>query len=322
MISSSILALGSGSTWIAPSEVINALLGKTDPITNLIVQKVRLPAVFLAAIVGGLLGSGGASMQAILRNPLADPYILGISGGAAVGATSAMVFFPDVVLPIVPIAAFGGAMTAVMLIYAVANRIGQKNGLVEQNVQTLLLIGVIFNSLASAGVLVLFTIVSPRDAQEVLFWLIGSVSAGRTSSLERISLFIISIIGIGALSLMGQQLNLLTFGDTDAKTLGVAPNRVRKRVFFITSVMVGAAVAYTGLIGFVGLVVPHITRFITGADHKRLIPISAIIGSTFLILADAIARTSFYFSNTTLPVGAVTAMIGAPLFAVILIRNS
>lgn len=277
----------------------------------------RLPRVVFAGIVGAALACAGAVFQAVLRNPLADPYILGISGGAALGG-SLMVALGIMSALGTPAAAFAGGLGALAVIL-IAARIMPRSSTLSTYV--LLLTGVIFNAFASAVIMFLKSVLSAQKAQELLFYLMGSLSVegiGLTHTL--------GVALVVCLLLMGQlayarSLNALTLGDESAQALGVDARKTRMVTVVLASLAVAVAVAYTGLIGFVGLVVPHAMRLAFGADHRVLLPMCILGGASFLILADTIARVSFMAISTTLPVGVITAFLGAPIFFYFLRRN-
>lgn len=281
----------------------------------------RLPRAALATIVGAALASTGTAFQALMRNPLADPFILGTSGGAALGATLALAAgltgptLLGVQVPTLPLFAFAGATGSLFLVYVLATFRGRLL------VVHLLLIGVVFNFFASAVIMFLKTVVSAQKAQEMLLWLMGSLS------LEGLALIDIGFAGLltaaGLLVLVASSgaLNVLSLGDEGAAHLGVDIDRVRRRIFVATSLMVGAAVSVSGLIGFVGLVVPHALRVVLGPDHRLLVPASALAGATFLVLCDLGARLLFPVLTTEAPVGVLTAFIGGPAFVYLLLRG-
>jgi len=273
----------------------------------------RLPRVLLAALVGMALASSGGAFQTLLKNPLADPFILGVSGGAALGSIAALGFK----LPFLWISAsaFLGAMISMIGIMWFAKARSSFRS------TELLLTGVIFNAFCFAMILFINAMVTMEEAYQILFLLIGN--------LEEMGLGLVAITaalvvpGLMALSLLARRMNILMLGDDEAKSAGVDPSKIRAAVFVCSSVMVGAAVAASGLIGFVGLFVPHMVRLTLGADNRLLIPASGIAGAAFLVMADTIARTILSNSSyaTELPVGVITALIGAPLFMILLRKN-
>lgn len=274
----------------------------------------RLPRTLLAALVGMALASSGGAFQALLRNPLADPFILGVSGGAALGSVAAIGFH----LPFawISIAAFLGAVAAMLIIFAVA---GMKSRFESTS---LLLTGVIFNAFCFAMILFINAVVTMEQAYQIIFLLIGNLEVTDIGTVAVVAFFVIS--GFVVLCLASGKMNVLSLGDEEAKSLGVNVVRLKTLVFVAASFMVGAAVAASGLIGFVGLFIPHAVRLIFGADHRLLIPASGFAGAAFLVAADTAARTILMHTGyaTELPVGVITALIGAPVFMVLLKRKA
>lgn len=277
-----------------------------------LVLGVRLPRVLLAALAGAGLAVAGVAFQALLRNPLADPYVVGVSGGAAVGGVVALVLGLSSAWAL-PLFAFGGAVVSVLLLFYLAHAYGKSDPL------TLLLIGVVFNSIAAAVVMFFKAVVTPTKAQEILYWLMGVIGVEAAPTLAALAAYV--AVGTGALVVLAGALNLLSLGDDEATGLGLSANRARLACFLAAALLVGAVVAVAGMIGFVGLVVPHVLRRLGGADHRWLLPASALTGAAFLIAADAVARLTFYFFGTELPVGAVTAFTGGPFFLGLLLRR-
>jgi iron complex transport system permease protein len=298
-----LLALGVGTSSLN-------LLAFLQP--DEIVLRLRLPRVILAALTGAGLAASGVTFQALLRNPLADPYIVGVSGGAALGGIVALLFgvTSHIVLPLF---AFMGAGGSAFLIFSLARWSGRSDAL------SLLLMGVIFNAFAGAVVTFVKTIVSATKAQEILFWLMGVIGVESSSTLIGLSIYL--CIGAIILLLMSNALNLLVLGEEKAQTLGLDTDKVRLSCFLAASLMVGAVVAFSGMVGFVGLVVPHILRRIFGADHRWLIPASLVGGATFMVVADALARLTFYCFGTEIPVGVITAFTGGPFFLILFCRK-
>lgn len=326
-----VLGLSFGSSGFGGFELASGLVrGSLGAAERTILFDVRLPRVVFACCVGAALATSGAVFQAVLRNPLADPYILGISGGAALGGTLLMALGSGVagaagfgllsgplgaLSPTV--AAFVGALGTLAVIYAV----DRWTPAGRTTTYVLLLTGVIVNAFASSVIMFLKSVVSARKAQELLFYLMGSLSV------EGASPAVMGVVGIGitlailALIWFARDLNALSLGDEEAASLGVDVERTRWWTVGIASLAVACAVAFTGLIGFVGLVVPHGIRLVTGPDHRVLLPCCAVGGAAFLTLADLLTRIAFPVFATALPVGVVTAFIGAPLFMVFLWRN-
>jgi len=278
----------------------------------------RLPRLVLAAIVGIGLAAAGAAYQALLRNPLADPFLLGVSGGAALGGTLALalgatVFSTALGLGVVSLAAAVGAALATLLAFVA----GMRNGRLDP-VRTLLS-GVIFNSFAASVVTLLKTLVSPETAQRLLFWLTGSIGYESATTLALAGAAILAATAL--LARQGHALNLLALGDEGAASLGVDLARLRATVFFASSLIVGIAVSLTGLVAFVGLLVPHLLRLAFGPDNRMLIPASALGGASFLVAADLGARLLFPLFGTELPAGALTALAGGPFFLFLFLRR-
>ena len=302
-------ALAEGSSSLSMSRVLEGLIsGGFTPIETTILMDARLPRVIFAALVGAALATGGVVFQAVLRNPLADPYILGISGGAALGGSIVLA---------VGVASFGvaagaivGAFVTIALIFGVAHwSPGGRSG-----TYVLLLTGVIFNAFAAAIIMFLKSVVSAQKAQELLFYLMGSLNVESVSTHETFAVGLGVLCALVGLFWFARDLDLMTLGDDEAAALGVDVDRVRWKTVVIASVAVAISVAYTGLIGFVGLIVPHALRLFLGPDHRLLLPVSALIGAAFLIFCDLLSRLFFPVFSTALPVGVVTAFVGGPLF--------
>ena len=273
------------------------------------IAALRFPRVLLAALVGACLALAGAAMQALLKNPLADPFLLGTSGGAATGAAIAALVGAS---PLVsPGAAFVGAIGSSFAVAALARRGGRLD------LQRLLLAGLIANAFFSAVLLGVFSVASTQAARTMLFWMMGSLSDASLSKVA--ALLPYAAVGGAALLLSASRLNLFAVGEDNAAALGVDTERSKRLVFLASSLTTGAAVAFAGVIGFVGLLVPHAARAVVGNDQKLLLPTSALSGAALLVAADAVSRT--VFAPAELPIGAVTAAVGAPLFAWLLLRN-
>jgi iron complex transport system permease protein len=270
----------------------------------------RLPRILLAGAVGSCLAAAGAGYQAMLRNPLAEPYLLGISNGAAVGTMTALVFFGAHEWSR-PVMAFAGALLATFVVYRLAR------GRAGATPERLILAGVIVTTFLSSGIVFITTMMDATRIRSFTFWLLGDLS-GTTSSLLTIALVAVAI-GVGILALNARSLNLMMLGERDAFDLGVEVGRVRLTVFVAASLLVGASVASSGSVGYVGLVVPHLVRLSFGSDNRVVIVGSALAGAAFVIVADTVART--IIAPRELPVGAITALIGAPLFIFLLKRR-
>ena len=317
-IAAALMGLAWGSSDLGAMQTISGILtGSLSQAEQLIVFEARLPRVLFGLLVGAALGVAGAVFQALLRNPLADPYILGVSGGAALGGTLVFAFGATSATLAglgVPTAAFAGALGAVALLLAV----GRWTPGGEASTYVLLLTGVVFNAFAGSVITFVRTILAPQKAHELLFYLVGSLNVEATAAAEIGVVAAIVVLSIGASMYWARDLNLLTLGDEEAASLGVDVDRVRRNVVVAASLGVAVSVAYTGLVGFVGLIVPHAVRLVLGPDHRLLLPACALCGGAFLVLADLAARAAFGIFSTALPVGVVTAFIGAPVFLVFL----
>ena len=272
---------------------------------------IRLPRILLGACVGASLAVAGAGLQSLLRNPLAEPYLLGVSNGAALGTMAAFIFFESLELSR-PILAFAGAGLATLAVYRMAkSRAGM-------NVERLVLSGVIVTTFLSSVIVMLTTLLDAAKLRSFTFWLLGDLSQATRNGVY-LSLGA-AIVGTIILMSQARALNLMMGGERDAFDFGVEVGRVRILVFGAASLVVGAAVAASGSVGYVGLIVPHLVRLSVGSDNRLVVPFSAIAGAIFVVFADTVARTAI--APRELPVGAVTALIGAPMFIYLLRRGS
>jgi iron complex transport system permease protein len=311
------VTLGLGVLLGAEPVSLGRALADPSSLDRTILLSVRLPRVLLAALSGGGLAVVGASFQALLRNPLAEPYVLGVSGGAALGATSAIALGLGagtlLGAALIPAAAFAGGAVATLLVYAVARQAhGAGSGTL------ILLAGVMVNAIASALITFLRTMVEPSRAQQLFRWLTGFIDLPTPLGLAAVGVYV--TLGASVLVLDAARLNLLAVGDEAAGTLGLDVRALERRVFFASSCVVGAIVSVTGLIGFVGLVVPHALRRLSGPDHRRVLPFSLLLGAAMLVGCDLASRLAFRWLGTEPPVGAVTALIGGPSFLWLLRR--
>jgi len=298
--------LGVREAWLALTAPGS---GSLTPLQEAIVRDLRLPRVLTAAAVGAGLALSGAVIQALTRNPLADPYLLGLSSGASLGAVTVLLLGAAVVLPV---AAFAGAMLAMGTTLALAGALGSITP------TRTVLAGLAVSSLAAAAAsFVVFWTAQGDSYREVLGWLMGSL-AGATWSSTAIALPVLAVAGI-PLMFCGRLLDAFSFGDTAASALGVPVPAVRWTLLGATALLTGAMVSVSGSIGFVGLVLPHAVRMLAGASHRSLLPLSALAGALFLVLTDTAART--VFDPREIPVGIVTALIGAPFFILLLLRR-
>ncbi len=286
-----------------------------------ILFRARLPRILLGVAIGGGMAACGVVLQALLGNPLACPQMLGVSGGASLGGILGLIFFPNWLVPLagglfgeiswVPLAAFVGALCSMMLIY----RFALFHGRIHP--YHLLLSGVIFNSFVAAIIMFLNSIIDFYQAQGVLFWLMGSLSTRAYMTVAFIWIYV--AVGFFVLWAKGISLNLITLGEEAALQLGVETNRLQRQIFVASSLMIGAMVSVSGMIGFVGLMIPHAMRLITGSDHRLLLPASFLAGGIFLCWADTLARV--LLAPAELPVGIITAFFGGPFFLFLLYRE-
>src|SRR5438874_926311 len=301
-----------GAVPLAPGDVVAALLGQGDPVTGVIVRDLRLPRVVAASLVGGALAVAGALLQGLFRNPLADPYVTGTSAGAALGAVGMIALGTDIAATVVPLAAFIGALASALVVWQLA-RLGGRT-----TVLTVLLAGIVLTSFASALVtLLLFA--SDRLSlrlRAVLDVLSGGIAVRATSELWIAALVV--GCGLGLAIVIGRRIDAFVFGAETAATLGVDPERTTVAVIGAAALLTGAAVALAGLVGFVGLVVPHALRPIVGATHRTLAIASFLAGASVLVLADLGARSAF--APAELPVGVLIGLLGAPFFLLLLVR--
>jgi iron complex transport system permease protein len=271
---------------------------------------IRLPRVLLGATVGASLAVAGASLQSLLRNPLAEPYLLGVSNGAALGTMLAFVFFETFEFAR-PVFAFAGASLATFAVYQMArSRAGM-------NVERLVLSGVIVTTFLSSIIILLTSLLDAAKLRSFTFWLLGDLSQATRNGFYLT--FFCAVLGTILLSSQARALNLMMIGERDAFDFGVEIGRVRLIVFATASALVGTAVAASGSVGYVGLIVPHLIRLLVGSDNRLVIPFSAVSGAIFVVAADTIARVAI--APRELPVGAITALIGAPMFIYLLRRN-
>ena len=307
-----VLSLAIGAVFIYPIEMWKILQGAGEEKYAFIIWNIRLPRTILVALTGAALSGSGAAYQGLFRNPLADPFLIGVASGAGLGAVIAMsIQWPYTFwgLMAIPAASFIFALLTVFIVYFLA-RVGQ-----TVPTTNLILAGVAFSSFATS--LTSFLMLrSTSEVRRALGWLLGGASqAGWTAILAMLPYL---VIGLGILIIFGYRLNLLQFGDDQAQHMGVNVNRTKTILLIASSLATAAAVAFSGIIGFIGLVVPHIMRLWFGADYRRLIPLSIISGASALLLSDIIAR--IVLAPQEIPVGIITALVGAPFFLWVLRR--
>lgn len=302
------IALGPADlSW---SESMGGLVGRGDDTVVAIVRQLRAPRVLLAFLVGGCLAVTGATLQALVRNPLADPYLLGLSGGAGVGAVLAIALHAGGAWA-VPTAAFVGALVAIGLVYRLALVAGA-----GVDPRVLLLAGVVVSAFGGAILGAIFSLSSAAELQNAMLWLLGGFDA---ASWRVLGIFLsYAALPVAYLYYINRPLDLLSLGEEPAQFLGTDVNRLKRRLYVSASLLTAACVAVSGIIGFVGLVVPHAVRMVLGHTHRTLLPAAFLLGGTLLTAADAVARTAF--APRQLPVGVVTALLGVPVFALLLRR--
>ncbi len=303
-MASILISLLSGSVDLGITAVLTELLNPGNELENQVLREIRIPRTLAAFTTGGLLALSGVIMQVLLRNPLADPYILGISGGAAVGALSAILIGASGIL--LTNAAFAGALFSIVLVFGIANKFGR------WSVTRLLLTGVVVSAGWGAVINILLTTSSTNNVQSMLFWLMGDLSQSQVH-LGHYTLLLLGLVG-GLI--FSRSLNVLSRGELVAQGLGVNLRSLRLVLYFSASVFTATAVTIAGSVGFVGLVIPHMLRLLGARDHRILVPCSILLGGSFLVIADSLART--LIAPQQLPVGVVTAIIGVPSFIIIL----
>ncbi len=299
------LALSSGSTYLAPAEIVRALAGDSGTAEYRILVHLRLPRVLMALVVGASLSVSGAMFQSLFRNPLSDPYTVGVSGGAALGASAAIVLGSSFAL--VAIFSFAGSLAAITLVYGLSRLRGLGSG-------GLILGGISLSFIFSSGVMLIFALARPEAVHKALMWLMGDLSLARYDALYRMGGVALLLLG-GAL-LLHRHLDIISFGGDFARSLGVAPVDTRA-VFWIGGLLAALSVALAGVIGFVGLIVPHSVRALVGPVHRRLLPASAVAGALFLVMCDTIGRT--VAMPYEIPVGVITGFVGGIFFLVLLL---
>lgn len=314
----------SGSVGAQPISLSAALAGREPDAAILL--SLRLPRALLAAVVGCALAAAGTALQALLRNPLAEPFVLGVSGGAALGGSIVLVAAAGLAriagpaadllgsAPPVAAGAVAGAALSTFLVFGLG-RIGGR--LVPE---AALLVGIVFNAFVAGVITLMKMLVPPEQASRLLYWLLGAIGYEAPGTL--VAGTVVVALAVGVLVALSARVNLLTLGDEEAATLGLDVRRERAWIFFAASAATGAAVALAGMVGFVGLIVPHLVRRLVGPDHRLLLPASALFGAAFLVLADALARLAFLPLGTEPPVGAVTAFLGGPFFLWLLRRSA
>lgn len=316
-----VYAITLGSVYIEPELILRSIIewikygmdGVTcDDSIRFIIFEVRLPRIILAVLTGSLLSMAGAVYQAIFQNPMADPYVIGISSGAAFGATIAIIFLPPMMLlgnSIVSLAAFLSAILTSILVYFISKT---KRGV---DTFSLLLTGVVISTVLSSFIS-LMMLAHQDEAMKIMTWTMGSFNAKSWNHV--ITILIPTVIGIFFTIYHGKDLNVLVMGEEEAMTMGLDTKRLKRNMLLICALLTSIAVSVSGIIGFVGLIVPHFIRLIFGSEHKFLLKASFVFGAIFMLLSDTIARS--LISGFEVPVGIITSLIGGPLFLILLVR--
>ena len=296
--------------------VVGTPVTEADAQAVSVLLQIRLPRVAMGIAAGAGLAMSGAVLQAVFRNPLADPMLIGVSSGAALAVTAVIVVGATALTGVLgaltlPIAGFAGGLAATALLHRIATREGRTS------LATMLLAGIAINALAFAGVGILVTVASDSQLRSIAFWNFGSLAGAAPSVVACV--MGATVVAGGALVRLAPALNALLLGDREARHLGVDPERTQRAAIALAALLAGFVVAGCGVIGFVALVAPHMVRLVAGPDHRVVVPGSALVGATLLLLADLVART--VVSPADLPIGIVTAIVGAPVFLVLLVRQ-
>ncbi|WP_342361444.1 iron ABC transporter permease [Terrarubrum flagellatum] len=326
LIVAAIVSLGSGALAIAPRRVIEVISGAlsgdaaiASSRDALVILNIRLPRLLLGALVGAGLAVAGTLMQGLFRNPLADPGLVGVSAGAALAAGVTIVFGDRYLAPVIgappfallPVGAFVGALIATMTLYAIATREGRTS------IATMLLAGIAIGALAASCMGLLAYVSDDRQLRDLTFWTLGSLGGATWAKVAGVAPIVIG--ALCATPFLARGLNALLLGEAEAFHLGIAVQTVKRATIIVTALAVGASVAATGIVSFVGIVTPHALRLVIGPDHRALLPLSAILGAALIIVADSLART--IVAPAELPIGILTAIIGAPFFLWMLLRR-
>lgn len=316
-----LLSAGLGQLPIGPGEVVGSLLravgidnplAPQDPLVEKTLWQIRLPRVMTSLLVGALLAVAGAVMQAVFANPLAEPGVVGVSAGAALGAACSIAFGLTLFGTLTtPLFAFAGGLLATFLVYATARSQGRTESV------TLILTGIAVNAFAGAGLALVMTVGDAASREQIVFWQLGSMNGSRWSEVAVIA--VIGVVAVGGAFALGRQYDILSLGDRTAAHLGVRVERLRVLSIVLVALLTGAAVAFVGIISFVGLVVPHIVRMVLGPANRTLIAASALLGAALLVFADLLARTAV--PATDLSIGILTSLVGGPFFYWLIRRN-
>jgi iron complex transport system permease protein len=314
LVASVILSLSVGEMNLGFSDIFSILSQGNDSMEYTILSQIRVPRILLGIAVGGALSLSGILLQGVYRNPLVEPYTLGISGGASLGVAYAIVFGLHQLIGsfVLPLTGFMGAFMIIFLVYTISTRSGRIN------IQSMLLTGVMVSFIASSSMMLLMATTSSENLHGIVFWIMGSLDEP-DMSLIYITL-VISLVSLVASYFFVQPLNALRLGEEKAKHLGINTDTAIKLIFLMASMLAGVCVAVAGVIGFVGLIIPHLMRLLVGSDYRILLVSSFLSGSIFLVLSDVIART--IISPNELPIGVITGIIGGVVFLLMMSRSS
>jgi iron complex transport system permease protein len=305
-----LVSVGMGSVAVPLADVIPALLGSADAKTSAIVVDIRMPRTLLAVLVGAGISASGAAIQGLFRNPLADPALIGVSAGAALFAALFVLIGGSAGFGLIGLAgsAFVGGLIATWIVLYVGSRAG--------GLSTMLLAGIAINAIALSGVGLLSYLSTDLQLRTISFWALGSLNGANWSA---VGVALVIPLALALLLRESVHLNIITLGDEEAQHLGVSHDALRRRVIFLAAVIVGIGVALTGVIAFLGLVVPHLVRLSMGSRHQVVLPASALLGGLLLLVADTLART--VLAPAELPVGILTALVGGPFFIYLILRE-
>jgi len=315
-----LISLQFGTQWIGLSQIVGIVGQILREVTldsdrigtiGVILIQVRLPRVLLGFLVGACLASVGVVLQALLRNPLADPYVLGVSSGAALGVALAILLgigATAMTFSLLPLCGFAGGLLSLVVVYRMAMSYGRLP------IYALLLAGVILNAIFSALIMFVTSIMEPNRSAGTMTWLMGTLTAPSYPTLAILACYLLG--GLFLLLRQARRLNVLTLGEESARALGIDTEHVKRVIYVLSALITGAVVSVSGMIGFIGMVIPHAVRFLLGADHRLLLPASACAGGMFLVIADTLART--LLAPAEVPVGIVTALAGGPFFIYLL----
>ncbi|HEU4685703.1 MAG TPA: iron ABC transporter permease [Nitrospira sp.] len=314
---SAVICLQFGAEYIRLNDILRILVGSIgDSVTDAettatILFHVRVPRIVLGFLAGCSLASVGVALQALLRNPLADPYVLGVSSGAALGVSIAVLFGVGttiLTMSALPLCGFLGGLAALAIVYRMA--VSSE----RLPVHSVLLAGVILNAVFSALIMFITSIMDPNRSFGMMAWLMGSLTAPAYPALIVLAIYVFACFGL--LLRHARALNIMTSGDEPARSLGLDTERTKRYTLLLSALLTGAVVSYSGMIGFIGMVIPHAVRLGVGADHRLLMPAAALVGGAFLMVSDTVART--VLSPSELPVGILTALVGGPFFVYLL----